>query len=77
MTHLYLLDDDVNSFKYVYTALMEHAEHLPIQAEQCCLLAHETGKCHIKQGDFMDMYKLKKKLENLDIQIQIQDERNE
>jgi hypothetical protein len=56
---------------------MEHAEHLPIQAEQCCLLAHETGKCHIKQGDFMDMYKLKKKLENLDIQIQIQDERNE
>tara|TARA_R110001592_G_scaffold148167_8_gene372925 strand:- start:3433 stop:3603 length:171 start_codon:yes stop_codon:yes gene_type:complete len=56
---------------------MEHAKHLPIQAEQCCLLAHEKGKCHIKQGDFMDMYKLKESLEKLDIQIQMQDERNE
>jgi hypothetical protein len=41
------------------------------------MLANETGKCHIKQGDFMDMHKIKEKLEDLEITIEMTDERYE
>jgi hypothetical protein len=74
MKHLYLYNDREHSFLYVLTALREHVGHQPFQAEQCCMIAHENGKCHIKQGDFMELHEIKKKLENLNLKVELKDE---
>jgi ATP-dependent Clp protease adaptor protein ClpS len=74
MKHLYLYNNNLNSFKKVWVALREHAGHHPHQAEQCCLIAHENGKCHIKQGEFMELHEIQKKLEKLNLKVELKDE---
>jgi len=70
--HLYLYNDQEHTFRYVWTALMEHVGHVPLQAEQCCLITSENGKCQIKQSDdIIEIQKIKEKLENLDLKVQI------
>lgn len=49
---LTLFNDDVNSFDFVITTLMEVCDHEPDQAEQCALIAHYKGKCIVKLGSF-------------------------
>ena len=70
MTHLYLIDDNENSFNYVYAALIKYAHHQPIQAEQCCLITNETGKCHIKQGDVLELLKIQENLADAGLTIE-------
>lgn len=60
--HLYLLDDSEHSFEYVYAALMKVLGHMPTQAEQCCLIAHNRGRSHIKVGDIVDIKKFQDEL---------------
>jgi len=70
-SHLYLLDDNEHTFQYVYAALMKVLGHMPTQAEQCCLIAHNVGKAHIKVGDIMEVQKLKKELAEYEIKTEI------
>jgi ATP-dependent Clp protease adaptor protein ClpS len=52
---LILYNDDVNTFDFVTETLMEVCEHDLLQAEQCTLLVHYTGKCAIKKGSFQQL----------------------
>ena len=45
--HLHLLNDDTNSVEYVVNILMHLCNHNLFQAEQCALITHTVGKCHI------------------------------
>ena len=45
--HLYLLNDDTNSVEYVVNLLMYLCGHNAFQAEQCALITHTVGRCHI------------------------------
>lgn len=47
-----LHNDDVNTFDHVILSLMEICDHDPIQAEQCAMIVHYTGKCSVKRGTF-------------------------
>ena len=48
--HLIVWNDDVNTFDWVITALMEICQHTAEQAEQCALFIHFKGKYAVKQG---------------------------
>jgi len=72
--HLYLFDDHVNSFKYVSACLMEVLGHVPLQAEQCCQIAHNNGKCHVKSGDYMELLELEEKLKNKELKVELRAE---
>ncbi len=47
--HLILFNDHVNEYNYIVNSLIEICNHTPNQAEQCTLIAHLSGKCHIKK----------------------------
>jgi len=49
---LILWNDDVNTFDWVITSLVEICDHTEVQAEQCALLVHFKGKCGVKKGSF-------------------------
>jgi len=74
MMHLYLFNDNDNSFNYVYAALMKYVKHVPTQAEQSCMIAHNNGKCHIKQGDMFDLQKIKQDLEGAGLKVELKQE---
>lgn len=74
ISKLYLLNDNANSFNYVYATLMGDLMMLPIQAESCCQIAHNVGRCHIKTGDILDLIKIQEKLEKRDIKTEIVNE---
>jgi ATP-dependent Clp protease adaptor protein ClpS len=46
-----LYNDDHNTFAFVIECLMEVCKHSSVQAEQCAVLVHYTGKCAVKRGD--------------------------
>ncbi|HUH50592.1 MAG TPA: ATP-dependent Clp protease adaptor ClpS [Flavobacterium sp.] len=45
-----LFNDEVNTFDHVIEMLISICDHEPLQAEQCALLVHYTGKCEVKTG---------------------------
>lgn len=49
---LILHNDDVNTFDFVISSLIEVCGHTPEQAEQCTWLVHFKGKCEVKSGEF-------------------------
>jgi ATP-dependent Clp protease adaptor protein ClpS len=52
---LILFNDDVNSFDFIISSLVEVCGHQIEQAEQCAIIAHFNGKCSIKSGSFSDL----------------------
>ncbi|WP_313807645.1 ATP-dependent Clp protease adaptor ClpS [Flavobacterium sp.] len=50
-----LFNDDVNTFDHVIDTLIDVCNHEPLQAEQCALLVHYTGKCGVKTGSFKEL----------------------
>ncbi len=54
--HIYLLNDEFNSFEYVIKVLMSVLGHNVYQAEQCAMITHEAGKCHIHSALGTDAY---------------------
>ena len=52
---LILFNDDVNTFDFVISSLIEVCNHEPEQAEQCALVAHFKGKCRIRGGDYYEL----------------------
>lgn len=72
-THkLTMHNDDVNSYQYIMAYLIKFCQHDPIQAEQCALIANNTGKCNIKTGDFMEIFELHSTFENGNIKTEIE-----
>ena len=57
-----LYNDDVNTFEFVITALMEICKHNSLQAEQCTYLVHYKGKCAVKTGSLIDLKPIKEAL---------------
>ena len=50
-----LFNDDVNTFDWVITSLIEVCEHTPEQAEQCSIIVHYRGKCEVKTGSYEEL----------------------
>ncbi len=50
-----LFNDDVNTFDHVIETLIKICHHEPLQAEQCALLVHYTGKCAVKTGSMNEL----------------------
>lgn len=50
-----LYNDDVNTFDHVIDTLIDVCDHEPLQAEQCALLVHYTGKCGVKTGSYKEL----------------------
>ena len=65
-------NDDENTFKDVIFLLVKFCNHNEIQAEQCALLVHHKGKCHVKSGTLEEMKDIKEKLtmNNLTVTIE-------
>lgn len=47
---LIVYNDEVNTFDWVISSLIEVCGHSSIQAEQCAMLIHFTGKYAVKTG---------------------------
>ncbi|ESU21296.1 hypothetical protein FCR2A7T_05930 [Flavobacterium cauense R2A-7] len=67
-----LFNDDVNTFDHVIDTLMAVCNHEPLQAEQCALLVHYTGKCAVKTGSYKELEPLCSKLLQADLSAEIQ-----
>jgi len=48
--HLYLLDDDKNTFEHVISTLMTSCNHNYYQAHQCANIVHTKGRIEVKSG---------------------------
>lgn len=51
-SQLIVWNDDVNTFEWVITTLVEICGHTHEQAEQCAYLIHYKGKYAVKKGEF-------------------------
>jgi len=72
-THkLTIYNDDANSYEYIIACLIRFCNHEPIQAEQCAVIAHNTGRCTVKTGNFNDIYEMHTDLKDMDILTEIQ-----
>ena len=69
--HLILHNDDVHTFDYVITSLMDICQHEMHQAEQCAYIVHYHGKCDIKNGAFDVLHPMKDKLTNKGLSVTI------
>ena len=67
-----LYNDDVNTFDHVIDTLIEVCDHEPLQAEQCALLVHYTGKCGVKTGSYKDLEPQCSALLEADLSAEIQ-----
>ena len=53
--NLIVWNDDVNTFDWVISSLVDICGHETLQAEQCALIIHHKGKCGVKKGTFDDL----------------------
>jgi ATP-dependent Clp protease adaptor protein ClpS len=49
---LIVWNDEVNTFEWVITTLMEVCGHSEQQAEQCSMIIHTKGKYAVKEGSY-------------------------
>jgi len=56
---LILHNDDVHTFDYVISALIDICDHEFEQASQCTLIVHYKGKCDVKKGGLKKLKPLK------------------
>ena len=52
---LVVWNDDVNTFDWVITTLVEVCGHSHEQAEQCSYIIHFKGKCDVKKGSYDEL----------------------
>lgn len=71
MAKLILHNDNKNSYYKVKASLIRYCDHLPIQAEQCTLIAHNNGKVTVKEGDFIELLDIKNQLENHNLKVEL------
>ena len=71
---LVLHNDDVNTFDFVISNLMEVCEHSLPQAEQCALITHHKGKCEIKLGESSVLKPMQSILQEKGLIVTLEDE---
>lgn len=52
---LIVWNDEVNSFEWVITTLIEICGHSNEQAEQCAMIIHTKGKYSVKEGSYEEL----------------------
>lgn len=50
--HIVIWNDDVNTFDWVISTLIDVCDHQLEQAQQCANIIHNNGKCSVKRGSF-------------------------
>jgi len=50
-----LFNDDIHTFDFVISSLIDVCEHSLEQAEQCTFLVHYKGKCAVKTGEYDEL----------------------
>lgn len=50
-----LFNDDINTFDFVISSLIDVCDHTMEQAEQCTILVHYKGKCAVKSGEYKEL----------------------
>ena len=50
-----LFNDDINTFDFVISSLIDVCDHTLEQAEQCPILVHYKGKCAVKSGEYNEL----------------------
>jgi ATP-dependent Clp protease adaptor protein ClpS len=53
--NLIVWNDDVNTFEWVISSLVEVCGHTNEQAEQCAMIIHYSGKYAVKQGELTEL----------------------
>jgi ATP-dependent Clp protease adaptor protein ClpS len=71
MRHLILHNDDVHTFEYVITTLIDICHHDAHQAEQCAYIVHHNGKCDVKNGTYDELHPIKDKLTSKGLSVTI------
>jgi ATP-dependent Clp protease adaptor protein ClpS len=46
---IFIVNDEYNTFEWVIKCLIKICGHTPLQAEQCALITHHKGECHVKK----------------------------
>ena len=69
--HLVLHNDDVHTFDYVITSLIDICQHDINQAEQCAFIVHFKGKCDVKNGAYDELHPMKDKLSSKGLSVTI------
>lgn len=67
-----MLNDDENSYTYVMRCLITYCDHSREQAEQCAIIAHNNGKCNIKEGSLDSIIDLKFELAATSLKVEIE-----
>ena len=67
-----VFNDHVNTFDHVIQSLMTICKHEWIQAEQCALLIHTTGKTVVKSGPYKEMEQMCTALHDRSITAEIE-----
>ena len=52
---LVVWNDEVNTFEWVITTLIEICHHTEEQAEQCAMIIHTQGKYAVKHGSYDEL----------------------
>jgi ATP-dependent Clp protease adaptor protein ClpS len=68
---LILFNDDYNSFDFIINSLIDVCKHDSRQAENCAIIAHYNGKCHIKNGDMAELRPIYVEMINRKITVEI------
>lgn len=68
---LILYNDDHNSFEHVIRAMVEVCGHDSVQAEQCAVIAHFTGRCDIRRGDRPVLTRMSSDLQTRGLKVEI------
>lgn len=69
--HLILHNDNVHTFDYVITSLIDICQHDVHQAEQCAYIVHFNGKCDVKNGLYDVLHPMKDKLTSKGLSVTI------
>ncbi|MBV8255455.1 MAG: ATP-dependent Clp protease adaptor ClpS [Chitinophaga sp.] len=75
--NLVVWNDDVNTFDWVITSLMEVCGHNHEQAEQCALIIHFNGKYAVKQGEYRKLRPMYEALQERGLSVTIEEAVNQ
>ena len=70
---LVVWNDEVNTFDWVISSLMEVCGHTHEQAEQCALIIHFNGKYAVKQGEYLKLRPLCEALQERGLSVTIEE----
>ena len=69
--NLVVFNDEVNTFDFVISTLIDVCLHTSEQAEQCTMIIHYKGKCTVKKGDFNELVPMRNAICNRGISAEL------